>query len=33
VPRRSGATAGDVLRLVGVLVTIPVTIYTLTRIR
>src|SRR3989442_1452291 len=33
VPRRSGATAGDVLRLVGVLVTIPVTIFTLTRLR
>ncbi|HYS20511.1 MAG TPA: polysaccharide biosynthesis/export family protein [Gemmatimonadales bacterium] len=33
VPRRGGTSAGDVLRFVGVLVTIPVTIYTLTRIR
>src|SRR6266566_309689 len=33
VPRRGGTNAGEVLRLVGVLVTIPVTIYTLTRIR
>ena len=33
VPRRGGSNAGEVLRLVGVLVTIPVTIYTLTRIR
>ena len=32
VPRRGGSNAGEVLRLVGVLVTIPVTIYTLTRI-
>ena len=33
VPRRGGSNAAEVLRLVGVLVTIPVTIYTLTRIR
>src|SRR6266566_4950303 len=33
VRRRSGATAGEVLRFVGVLVTIPVTIYTLARLR
>ena len=33
VRRRRGASAGEVVRLVGFLVTIPVTIYTLTRIR
>jgi polysaccharide biosynthesis/export protein len=33
VPRRGGTSAADVLRFVGVLVTIPVTIYTLNRIR
>jgi protein involved in polysaccharide export with SLBB domain len=32
VPRRGGASAGDVLRFGGYVLTIPVTIYTLTRI-
>jgi len=32
VPRRGGATAGDVLRFGGVLLSIPLTIYSLTKI-
>ena len=32
VPRRGGKTAGDVLRFGGVVLTLPITIYTLTKI-